>query len=233
MAAPAAPNLRPIEILSDEELTTIPNGQLNDVITIKLFLTNDSIFHFIERVDDLTSLKTLYLWSLCQRSEHIDGTLQLLASLRQLTTLTSLSLVDMGIDPVAAHTLADSLPHLTALSTLKLTYNSIGESGCTSIVQALEGCPSLSGLFLAGNLICDIGCTALCQSPVFTQLITLDLANNQIGSAGFRELARALPSVRVLGHLILYDNSPGFFETAGIFETDIFTHRSRGIEIEQ
>ncbi len=130
-------------------------------------------------------------WRLYYLCETVAGLAERLCS---LTSLTSLDLSDMGIEPEGACALAT----LTQLTSLDLGYNRIGDEGA----RALAALTSLTSLELEGAEVGAEGARALAS---LTSLTLLDLEGNSLRAEG----ARALASLTNLTSLNLKDNNLG------------------------
>lgn len=143
---------------------------------------------------------------LCQAGR--PGFDALAAMLPQLEALQELGLGKNELGPQGAALLASALPRLRGLRKLTCGSNALGDDGVRCLADALEDglaavARSRSRALLAGQR-CRGAAPALLETE--SRLEVLTLANNAMGDAGLRALARVLPSLPALRRLAVGRN---------------------------
>lgn len=135
-----------------------------------------------------------------------DETMEAIARLPALGTLSILELSDNAIGNVGLRALAAS-PYVTRLKELSLARNEIGAAG-TELLAASTYLVALERLDLSDNAIGMRGAAALAQATALERLRSLDVSANDIRDAGFASLV-ASPVLQRLERLIAGSNRIG------------------------
>ena len=107
--------------------------------------------------------------------------------------LTSLSLVNCGIDAGGALAMADHLRQNRTLKRLSLANNRVSDEGFTAICRAVQSNTRLRELLLANNQISSAGAAPLVRMlEVNCALQSLDLTANTFGAEGAEDLSMFL-----------------------------------------
>jgi len=135
----------------------------------------------------------------------------ILADTPQLAFVRRLNLIYTRLTIDALRIILAS-PYLNNLTFLELDSNALPNDMIGALVEAAPNLPALRHLQLGGNRVTDNGAVRLAQSLPFSQLHTLDLSNNLLGSPGAIALARS-PHLAALNRLVLAGCGPVSPET--------------------
>ena len=168
-------------IVNDElKILDISNLNFNSVISPEFNLYEE----LLKNNKNLTELIT---------GSNVSGfsTTSLAKGLKDNTTLTNLSLIDIGDEGAVA--LADALKHNKGLTKLHINKCNISAVGAQDLANALKNNSTLTELDISNNDISDGGANALADAlKTNSTLTTLDISINQIGNVGVVALAEAL-----------------------------------------
>lgn len=137
------------------------------------------------------------------------GACTLAEALCSCANLMNLDLSGNDIGNSGAQKLAKTICHCVRLQWLRLDSNQIGDDGAHWLAKSIHHCSDLQWLSLAANRLgdaaADILAKELCRC---TKLQWLSVNGNQIGDAGARAIARHLQLCSNL-HLDIHDNAIG------------------------
>jgi Ran GTPase-activating protein (RanGAP) involved in mRNA processing and transport len=145
--------------------------------------------------------------------------------LKNITTLTSLSLVGNKITDDGLSVLAESLMVNTTVTHINLSGNKIGNIGANAFFKMLQTNKTITKLHLANNNISDIGIVSLENN---TSLTILNLTSNMIDNAGLVSLVESIKFNRGLTKLSISFNIIG--DSGQVFTT-LFKNNSTLIDL--
>ena len=137
-----------------------------------------------------------------------DGAMHLARSILLKPVLTSLNLMNNGIDSSSIIALAEGLSHCCNLQKLYLSYNNVGYDGAVALAQCLQSSAKLRVLNLAScNLEVD-GIVSLAEHFYsWTNMLALDFSDNGVISEGHMFLISGGIQLHPLQELNLSNNS--------------------------
>ena len=138
-----------------------------------------------------------------------EGAVHLARSLLLKSVLTSLSLVDNGINSSSIIALAEGLSHCCNLQELILSYNNVGYAGAVALAQHLQFCSKLRELYLESCNIEGDGIVKLAeQFHSWPNIEDLGLSNNgDISDGHMLIISCGIQQLHLLQELYLSDNS--------------------------
>jgi hypothetical protein len=139
--------------------------------------------------------------------EHCNRAFGQLRVLSTVCLVTTLKLIDCGLQGQALEPLAAVLPHCPGLEHLDLSFNGMGDAGLQIIEAPIAGCTTIKKLVMTCNFLGDDGATRL--ASVLTHLPGLqylDVARNGISGVGLNSIAQALLHCPQLSVLLLNHN---------------------------
>ena len=174
---------------------------------------------FLQRIDDsgaailahaMATNSTVTRLSLSEIGISDSGAAALAKAVEINSTLTELNLSLNAIGDSGAAALGEAVEINSTLTQLRLFVNEIGESGAAALAKALEINSTLTQLYLSGNGIGESGAAALAKAVEINSTLTeLHLSLNGIGDSGAAALAKAVEINSTLTELDLSENGIG------------------------
>lgn len=139
--------------------------------------------------------------------EHCNRAFGQIRVLSTVCLVTTLKLIDCGLQGQALQPLAAVLPQCPGLEHLDLSFNGIGDAGLQVVEASIAGCTAIKKLVVTCNFLGDDGATRLGSVLAhLTNLEYLDVARNGISGVGLSSIAQALPHCPKLSFLFINHN---------------------------
>lgn len=138
------------------------------------------------------------------QTDHVANILQQTLAIN--STLTELHLQKIGFRDHDVEIMVEGLKKNSTILLLDLGCNNIGDFGIECLAEYLGTKPPLRSLFVSSNIIQDTGARALSFKFPFSNLVFLDLSNNNITERGVLDILNTLKKERPVEGLFIRNN---------------------------